>query len=172
MKADLAYLLFAFVFRKISVPTCGSDGVTYKSVCHLQLASCKANKPITVMYDGKCGNLNSINIYSSALIFNSFKSEEPCKFLKCDSSKIDPVCGTDNNTYTNECFMTLKSCNTKNNIHVKHRGGCIDHNLIRVVNSCDQCKFNGDCSMYAPNKTMLCSCAKFDCSNHKQYGDF
>lgn len=153
------------------MPTCGSDGVTYKSVCHLQLASCKANKLITVLYDGECGKcLIRISIQTSCFFFKTFKSnKEPCKFLKCDSSKIDPICATDNNTYTNECFMTLKSCDTKTKLHVKHRGSCIDHNLIRVVNSCDQCKFNGDCSIYAPNKTMLCSCAKFDCSNHKQY---
>lgn len=44
-----------FFLLKISIPTCGSDGVTYKSVCHLQLESCKTKKPITVLHNGECG---------------------------------------------------------------------------------------------------------------------
>lgn len=34
---------------------CGSDGVDYPDLCHLNMASCRQSKDIQVKYNGKCG---------------------------------------------------------------------------------------------------------------------
>lgn len=43
------------VCPQIFAPVCGSDGVTYSSVCQLQLASCLLGSDITVVAEGACG---------------------------------------------------------------------------------------------------------------------
>ena len=41
-------------------PVCGSDGVVYKSECHMKVASCQAKASITVRNKGVCGMFKSL----------------------------------------------------------------------------------------------------------------
>ena len=36
----------------------------------------------------------------------------------------DPVCGTDGNTYLNECVMQAESCEKNTSVGVRHPGPC------------------------------------------------
>lgn len=36
----------------------------------------------------------------------------------------DPVCGTDDKTYTNHCQLRVSSCKNRQNIRVRHPGAC------------------------------------------------
>ena len=36
----------------------------------------------------------------------------------------DLVCGTDGNTYLNECILKAESCDNKTSVGVKHAGAC------------------------------------------------
>ena len=35
-------------------PVCGSDGITYPSVCNLEIKKCKEKPDLTVAYGGEC----------------------------------------------------------------------------------------------------------------------
>ena len=35
-------------------PICGSDGTTYRSKCHMEVAACESDSDITLKHRGKC----------------------------------------------------------------------------------------------------------------------
>ncbi|CAF0717274.1 unnamed protein product [Brachionus calyciflorus] len=135
----------------INMPTCGSNGVTYDSVCHLQLESCKTKKIITVLHNGKC---------------------DLCANLKCESLPVDPVCGSDGITHANDCYLKLTACITKNGITIAYKGPCNhEHDLTIYKNSiekCEDCGFNSDCYYSKENNSYQCLCNNFDCENVKR----
>ena len=46
-----------------------------------------------------------------------------CQCPKCPPTT-KPVCGSDGQTYVNECELRRQSCTTKTNIRVLHDGKC------------------------------------------------
>ena len=46
-----------------------------------------------------------------------------CQCPKCPPTT-KPVCGSDGQTYVNECELRKQSCTTKTNIRVLHQGKC------------------------------------------------
>lgn len=42
---------------------CGSDGVDYPDLCHLNLAACRQSRDIQIKYQGKCGEYSSFFYY-------------------------------------------------------------------------------------------------------------
>ncbi|XP_041460425.1 agrin-like [Lytechinus variegatus] len=86
-------------------PHCGSDGVTYPSLCEYGVAACK-DPTLRLRYKGPC-------VPGTA---------DPCSRI-CDSFE-DPVCGTDGQTYWNPCLLQLAYCNNPS-ITLAYRGICM-----------------------------------------------
>uniref|UniRef100_K3X4L0 Kazal-like domain-containing protein n=1 Tax=Globisporangium ultimum (strain ATCC 200006 / CBS 805.95 / DAOM BR144) TaxID=431595 RepID=K3X4L0_GLOUD len=85
----------------VSVPQllCGSDGVTYRSICELELAQC-TRPDLKIASMGACGN--------EATATTTKCSEQEA----CEESSY-PICGSDGVTYQNACYFDRAYC--KNN---------------------------------------------------------
>ncbi|KAF1326799.1 Protease inhibitor epi11, partial [Globisporangium splendens] len=85
----------------VSVPQllCGSDGVTYRSICELELAQC-TRPDLKIASMGACGS-------AATATTTKCSEQEACE----DWSY--PICGSDGVTYQNACYFDRAYC--KNN---------------------------------------------------------
>ncbi|CAD1476030.1 unnamed protein product, partial [Heterotrigona itama] len=89
------------------VPTCGSDGSIYKNECEMQMLNCgQARRKITVVDFEKC----------RARLTKCMKQQQRC------GNEVDPVCGSDANTYPNQCHLNVAVC--LKGIQLAHVGEC------------------------------------------------
>lgn len=88
-------------------PLCGSDGHTYSNQCELKCHK-KFNKQLRSLYPGACKDT-----------IQTLPAED-CYF--CDFS-YSPICGSDDNTYSNMCLLKCAQRN-KSNLKLKHYGNC------------------------------------------------
>ncbi|XP_058975623.1 agrin [Musca domestica] len=84
---------------------CGSDNKFYKSECHMRKENC--GKHVFVVPLKRC--LSNVQFKGCAKIC-------PPDF--------EPICGSDNMTYSNECFLEMENCRSNNTITIQHYGAC------------------------------------------------
>lgn len=56
--------------------------------------------------------------------------QNKCECPQCEGQPVVQVCGTDGNTYVNECELRRESCKMKKNIEVARTGSCDEGMLL------------------------------------------
>ncbi|VDM34801.1 unnamed protein product [Hydatigera taeniaeformis] len=128
----------------IVVPVCGSDGITYDSVCHLLRTACLKKKHIWVVYAGQCVLLGNVcerqGLYCRRYEICSQESSQvnhdmslayvppspKCTCPICPESGLGgKVCGSDGRTYRSECHLRAAACQTaSSDLEIRQRGAC------------------------------------------------
>ncbi|ELU05345.1 hypothetical protein CAPTEDRAFT_103110, partial [Capitella teleta] len=107
-------------------PVCGSDGKTYATECSMKSSACREKTTLSVQYKGEC-QVAQID-------------DNDC-MLACPYN-YDPICGSDGNTYSNNCEMEAKACTMKTKITLSHIGACCA--LICPMNFAPVCGSDGE----------------------------
>ncbi|XP_078366612.1 agrin-like isoform X7 [Oculina patagonica] len=93
---------------------CGSDNVTYDNKCSLEKAACENNKEITIVKQGRC------EVPQPTTHKPKSSCAQGCFF------EIEQVCGSDNVTYDNKCFLEKAACEKNKEITIVKKGRCQD----------------------------------------------
>ncbi|XP_039223823.1 agrin isoform X4 [Crotalus tigris] len=146
-------------------PLCGRDSRTYFNDCERQKAECQQKAAIPVKHHGPCVfsvrrkevGLPSSPVHSTRrILLQDLGKPSPCLSVECQfgatcvvknqeaicecqqmcQSIYDPVCGSDNLTYSNPCKLEAMACALRKEIHVKHKGPC---------DRCRKCQFGAIC---------------------------
>ncbi|KAJ8925409.1 hypothetical protein NQ315_009241 [Exocentrus adspersus] len=132
-----------------SDPVCGTDARTYTNQCQLNLATCL--KGVQFAHVGNCTKLKEQepcpsdcenetdeepvcgsdgNVYRKHIYVVPMKRcISGFQFKGCQRicpTYYDPVCGTDNKTYSNTCFLEIENCRSRSLVTMKNMGTCAE----------------------------------------------
>ena len=92
---------------------CGTNGITYKNECILQKIACEQNLELEVESYGSCEPQEK----------NSQSEDEDVKCQIPCPRHLMPVCGSDGQTYNNDCLLKTATCQDKSVVKL-HNGAC------------------------------------------------
>ncbi|CBY33610.1 unnamed protein product [Oikopleura dioica] len=106
-------------------PVCGSDGVTYNSLCVMKRTNCEFGSGIELVSSGKCPEKGEEEDKTcEGCFFGAYCERGRCK---CDYNckSIDrPVCGDNNIDFKNECFLREFECQIQQPFDIVKSGHC------------------------------------------------
>lgn len=113
-------------------PVCGSNNQTYSNPCDLQCAAEKLQKngvELFLQYYGSCTNeFEHEFIEESPEESSDISAEEDDLDCIC-TMEYNPVCGNDNQTYSNPCSLQCavdRQLRKGEHLFMKHFGSCMD----------------------------------------------
>ncbi|XP_061708931.1 agrin-like isoform X5 [Cydia pomonella] len=103
---------------------CGTDGQTYLSQCELDSTACREQTNLRVAYKGNCALCENVQCSFGA---RCAAGECVCP-SDCTGAAREPVCGSNMQTYYNECELQKAACQLSpaNTLHVIFYGDCKD----------------------------------------------
>ncbi|KAL8568100.1 hypothetical protein ACOMHN_000324 [Nucella lapillus] len=106
-------------------PVCGDDGITYENECKLHQENCETKSNVRVKQRGPCYGCGSVKCEFYA-VCESDGDQPRCVCPTESSCRMADlkVCGSDGQTYDNECQMKIASCRRKQIITVTSAGDC------------------------------------------------
>ncbi|XP_050541092.1 follistatin-A isoform X2 [Daktulosphaira vitifoliae] len=162
---------------KIKGPVCGTDGISYKSLCRLKKRSCRTrDQSLVVAYHGLCQNsCEKVTCPGGKYCLQDQNLMPHC--VKCASycsTGLSPsklVCGSDGHTYQSACHLREAACRTGRAIPIAYKGRCKKSATCATVS----CKSGQKC--LTENKTgrprcVTCNlpCPTEPVSNRKEVG--
>ncbi|ESO90468.1 hypothetical protein LOTGIDRAFT_71215, partial [Lottia gigantea] len=118
-------------------PVCGDNGITYENECKLRYENCKFKLTVGIKHRRSCNGCENVKCEFYA-ICESNGNQAKCV---CPTSCIPveaEVCGSDGQSYLNECELKVAACERKQFISIASTGSC--NKCADVV-----CKYGAKC---------------------------
>ncbi|XP_052235644.1 agrin-like isoform X3 [Dreissena polymorpha] len=138
----------------LEFPVCGSDGRTYASSCHIELHSCTSQRRIKLQYEGPCNDpCDGIKCEGNQVCKLDRDRKPSCSCESNCPAVVSHVCGSDGQTYSNDCLLKKQACTSGRELLVVYDGKCRENQGPCRGFTCDN---DADCIVKDGRATCEC----------------